>query len=66
MLEHAELVVDLRAAGDDDERPLDLAEQAPEVLELRLEQQARIGGQQLRDASVDECARCAEPNASLT
>ena len=48
--EHAELVLDLRAAGDEHERPLDLAEQAAEVLELGEQEQPRVGGQQLRDA----------------
>ena len=49
LLEHAELVLDLRAAGDEHERPLDLAEQAAEMLELVQQQQARVGGQQVRD-----------------
>ena len=45
--QHAELVLDLRAAGDRHERPLDLAEQLAELLELALEQQPRVGRQQL-------------------
>ena len=45
----AELVLDLRAAGDEHERALDLAEQPAEVLELGQEQQARVGRQQVRD-----------------
>ena len=48
--EHAELVLDLGAARDEHERPLDVAEQAAEHLELLLQQQARVGGQQLGDA----------------
>ena len=48
--EHADLVVDLRAAGHEDERPLDVAEEAPEHLELLLEEQPGVGGQQPRDA----------------
>ena len=35
VLEHADLVVDLRAAGDDHERPLDVAEQRAEVRAAR-------------------------------
>ena len=50
VLEHAELVLDLRAAGDEHERPLDVAEQPAELLQLALEQQAGVGGQQVRDA----------------
>ena len=50
VLEHAELVLDLGAAGDEHERPLDLAEQPAEVLELGEQQQPRVGRQQLRDA----------------
>ena len=50
VLQHAELVVDLRAAGDEDERPLDVAEQRAEMLELREQEQPGVGGQQLRDA----------------
>ena len=48
--QHAELVLDLRAAGDEHERPVDVAEQAAEVLELGLEQQAGVGGQEAGDA----------------
>ena len=47
--EHAELVVHLRAAGDEHERALDVAEQPAEVLELLLEQEAGVRGQQMRD-----------------
>ncbi len=50
VLEHAELVVDLRAAGDQDERALDVAEQLAEMLELREQQQAGVRGQQVRDS----------------
>ena len=49
VLEDAELVLDLRAAGDEHERTLDLAEQPAEVLELGEEQQARVGRQEVRD-----------------
>src|SRR5439155_344241 len=45
-----ELVVDLGAAGDEREGPLDVAEQPGEVPELVLEQQARVGRQQPRHA----------------
>ena len=50
VLEHAELVLHLRAAGDEDEGPLDLAEQLAELLQLALEQEARVGRQQVGDA----------------
>ena len=51
LLEHAELVVDLRPAGDEHERPLDVAEQPAEHLELLLEQQTRRRpGSSVRDA----------------
>ena len=46
----AELVLDLRPAGDEDERPLDVAEEPAELLQLALEEQARVGGKQLGDA----------------
>ena len=49
VLEHGELVVDLGAAGDEHERVLDLAEQPAEVIELREQQQPRVGGQEVRD-----------------
>ena len=49
VLEHAELVLDLGAAGDEHERPLDLAEQRAEMLELGEQQQPRVRGQQVRD-----------------
>ena len=49
VLEHGELVVDLGAAGDEHERALDLAEQPAEVVELREQQQPRVGRQQMRD-----------------
>ena len=45
----AELVLHLRAAGDEHERPLDLAEQAAEMLELGEQQQSGVGRQQVRD-----------------
>ena len=45
----AELVLDLRAAGDEHERPLDLAEQAAEMLELGEQQESGVGRQQVRD-----------------
>ena len=48
--EHAELVVDLRAAGDEDERPLDVAEQPAEHLELLLEEKAGVRREEVRDA----------------
>ena len=47
--QHSELVLHLRAAGDEQERPLDVAEQAPEVLELGEQQQAGVRRQELRD-----------------
>ena len=50
VLQHAELVLDLGAAGDEHERALDLAEQLAELLELRSQQQPGVGGQQVRDA----------------
>src|SRR6185312_9331175 len=37
---HAELVLDLGAAGDEHERPLDVAKQLSELLQLALEQQS--------------------------
>ena len=42
VLEHRDLVLDLRAAGDDHERPLDLAEEAAEMLELGEQEQAGV------------------------
>mgnify|MGYP003693617449 CR=1 FL=1 len=48
--QHPELVLDLRPAGDEDERALDLAEQLAQLLELALEQEPRVGREQLRDA----------------
>ena len=57
VLQHAQLVLHLRAAGDEHERPLDLAEQASEVLELREQQETGVGGQQLRDARRSRRAR---------
>ena len=48
VLEHAELVLDLGAAGDEHERTLDLAEQLAQLLELALQQQPRIGREELR------------------
>ena len=47
--QHAELVLDLRAAGDEDERPLDVAEQPAEMLELVEQEQPGVRGQQMRD-----------------
>ncbi len=49
VLEHAELVLHLRPAGDEHEGSLDVAEQAPEHLQLPFEQEPRVGGQQVRD-----------------
>ena len=49
ILEHGELVVDLRSAGHDHEWVLHLAEQATEVLELGKEQKAGVRGQEVRD-----------------
>ena len=46
----AELVLDLRAARDEHEGPLDVDEQLSELGELALEEQPRVGRQQLRDA----------------
>ena len=66
VLEDAELVLDLGAARDEHERPLDVAEQPAELLELPLEQQPGVGRQQVRDTLGRACARWAEPNASLT
>ncbi len=48
--EDAELVLDLGPARDEDERALDLADQASEHLQLLLEQHAGVGGEQPRDA----------------
>ena len=64
LLEHAELVVDLGAAGDEHERALDLAQQPAQVLDSA-RAAAGIGRQEMSDASVEPCARCAEPKASL-
>ena len=50
VLEDAELVLDLRAPGNEHERPLDVPEEAPEHLQLLLEEEAGVGGQQVRDA----------------
>ena len=44
VLEHGDLVVDLRAAGDEHERPRDLAEKPPEMHELVAQEQSRVGG----------------------
>ena len=63
----ADLVLDLRAAGDDHERPLDLAEQARRGARARRAAAGRrTPAAGARRASVEECARCAEPKASLT
>ena len=48
--QHAQLVVDLGAAGDEHERALDLAQQLSELLELPLQQEPGVGREQLRDA----------------
>ena len=47
--QHAELVVDLRPARDQHERALDASEEPAEHLQLLLEQQARVGREQMRD-----------------
>ena len=47
--EHPDLVVDLGAAGDRDVGPLGLLDEAPELLQLALEQKAGVGRQQVRD-----------------
>ena len=49
VLEDAELVLDLGAARDEDERSLDVAEQPAEALELGHEQQPGVRGQEVRD-----------------
>ena len=56
VLQHAELVLHLRAPGDEQERTLDLAEQAAEMLQLCEQQQPRVGGQDLGDADC-RCMR---------
>ena len=48
--EDLELVLDLGAAGDEHERPLDLAQQLAELLQLPLQQQSGVGGQDQCDA----------------
>ena len=45
----AQLVLDLGAAGHEQERPLDVAEQPAEMLELGEQEQPRVRGQELRD-----------------
>ena len=50
LLQDADLVLDLEPADDDDERTLDLAEELAELGQLALEQQAGVGGQEVRDA----------------
>ncbi len=50
MLQHAELVLDLGAAGDEHERPLDLAEQPAELPELLEQQESRVRREQAGDA----------------
>src|SRR5205814_8290708 len=45
----AELVLDLRASGDEHKRPLDVPEKPAELLQFMLEQQARVGPQEFRD-----------------
>ena len=47
--EDADLVLDLGAADDRDERPPGTPEQLPELLELALEQEAGVGRKQVRD-----------------
>ena len=64
VLQDAELVIHFRAAADEHEGPLDVTEQPAEMLELAEQQQSGVRRQQPRDASVELCARCAEPNAS--
>ena len=67
-VEHADLVGHLRAADDRDERRA----AGPRgcrcsVVDLALEQPARRrSAAGARRASVEACARCAAPNASLT
>ena len=48
VLEHGQLVVDLGATGDEHEGLLDLPEQPAEVVELREQQQPRVGRQEMR------------------
>ena len=55
--EHSELVLDLRAARDEQERVLDLTEQPAEHLELLLEQETRVRGEQRATPTVDAWAR---------
>ena len=50
MLEYAELVIDLRTAGDQDERTRDVAEQPAEVLQLGFEQEAGVGRKEVSDS----------------
>ena len=49
VLEHAELVLHLEPADDRKIRSLDLPEQSAQHLQLPLEQEASVGGQQVRD-----------------
>jgi hypothetical protein len=65
-LEHADLVRHLGPADDRDERPLRVVEDAAQRRDLALEQPARALGSSRATASVEACARCAAPNASLT
>ena len=66
MLEDAELVLDLRAAGDEHERPLDLVEEPPRASSSRSISRPAYAGSSCATPSVDACARCDDPNASLT
>ena len=65
-LEHADLVRHLGPADDRHERARGILEDAGERAHLALEQQARGARQQVATPSVEACARCAEPKASLT
>ena len=48
--EHADLVLDLGAADDRDERPRRLLEELAELLELALEEQPRVRRKQVGDS----------------
>ena len=48
--ENADLVLDLRAADDRDERVLGALEQAAELLELAQQKEPRVGREDVRDA----------------
>jgi hypothetical protein len=49
ILKHAELVLDLGTARNEHERPLDIAEKLAQLLQLPLEEQARISRQKPGD-----------------